>query len=364
MRGSRIADRGSRIADRGSRIADRGSRIADRGSWLFLVARRSSLVALLIILALTNPATAQQSHLLVITGSGGEAKYSQQFHEWATKLVTAATGKHGVAQANVVYLSEKPELGGGNAGKSTREEVEKAFGELATRSAPGDVVLIVLIGHGSAESGEARFNLPGPDLGAKDYERLLGKLPARKIGFVNAASASGAFVAPLSAAGRVLVTATRSGMERNETVFARFFVEAYAGDGADADKDNKVSLLEAFTYAAREVERWYGEQTRLLTEHAQLDDDGDGKGTVKPDGRTGDGVVARSFILAGIPAVVASNPALKALYDERKQLEEKVALLRSMKASMEPPVYERELEKLLVELAEKNQQIKQLEGRK
>jgi hypothetical protein len=225
-------------------------------------------------------------------------------------------------------------------------------------------VLIVLIGHGSAQAGTARFNLPGPDLTAAEYQKLLEPLTARKIGFVNTASASGAFVATLTAPGRTVVTATRSGMEGNETVFARFFVDAYAVDGADTDKDNKVSLLEAYTFAARETERWYNEQNRLLTEHAQLDDDGDGKGAAKPDGRTGDGMVARTLVLGGVPAAVAANPALKALYDERKALEEKVATLRSMKASMDAAIYERELEKLLLELAEKNQQIRQAEGKK
>ena len=309
-------------------------------------------------------ASGQQSHLLVITGAAGEPKYAQQFHEWATKLMAAGLAKHGVLAANIVYLSGNPELGGMNAGRSTREAVQKAFADLDTRSRPGDNILIVLIGHGSAQAGAARFNLPGPDLTAAEYQKLLEPLTARKIGFVNTASASGAFVAALSAPGRTLVTATRSGMEGNETVFARFFADAYAGDGADTDKDNKVSLLEAYTFAARETERWYNEQNRLLTEHAQLDDDGDGKGAAKPDGRAGDGMVARTLVLGGIPAAVAANPALKALYDERKALEEKVATLRSMKASMDAAIYERELEKLLVELAEKNQQIRQAEGKK
>ncbi|MGH7470840.1 MAG: hypothetical protein ACRENP_23075 [Longimicrobiales bacterium] len=328
------------------------------------VTRYASCVALACALMWAGPATAQQSHLLIITGSAGTPTHSQQFHEWSTKLMLAATTKHGMAASNVVYLSEKPELGGGNAGRSTREAVEKAFTDLVARSSPSDAVLIVLIGHGSAEGGEARFNLPGPDLNAKDYQRLLEKLPGRKIGFVNTASASGAFLPVLTGAGRVVVTATRSGMERNETVFANHFVAAYTGDGADTDKDNKVSLLEAYNYAAREVERWYNEQNRLLTEHAQLDDDGDGKGVSKPDGRQGDGLVARAHWLAGAPAAVASNPELRALYDEKKQLEEKVATLRTMKASMEPALYERELEKLLVELAEKSQRIRQLEARK
>lgn len=315
-------------------------------------------------LLIPRAANAQQSHLLVITGSTGEPKYGQLFHEWAAKLITGATTKHGVPAANVIYLTEDPAIGGSRAAKASKESVEKAFADLATKSKPGDVVVVVLIGHGSYQAGQARFNLPGPDLTAADYHKLLNQLPERKIGFVNAASASGAFMAPLSALGRTVVTATRSGNEGNETIFAKFFSEAYSGDGADADKDGRVSLLEAYTYAATEVERWYGEQNRLMTEHAQLEDDGDSKAVSKPDGRTGDGVFARGLVLGGVPVAVTNNPELKALYDTKRSIEEKINTLRGMKPRMEAAVYDRELEKLLVELAETNQKIKQLETKK
>jgi hypothetical protein len=322
-------------------------------------ARSATRAALLLtgILAVVQPVSSQQSHLLVITGSAGSAAHSQQFHDWANKLVSAATTKYGLAPTNVVYLSER------NNG-SSKAAVEKAFADLVSRSARGDAVLIVLIGHGSSVSGQSRFNLPGPDLTATDYKRLLDALAGRKIGFVNTASASGAFTSVLSSTGRVVVTATRSGMEGNETVFARFFSEAYSGAGADTDKDNKVSLLEAYTFAAREVERWYNEQNRMMTEHATLDDDGDNKGTSKPDGRSGDGLVARGFVLGGVPAAVASNPELRALYEDKKKIEERISALRGMKANMDSAIYEREMEKLLVDLAEKDQRIRQLEVRK
>ncbi len=329
-------------------------------------ATRLGAGALLCVLLAVRPglAVGQQSHLLVITGSTGEPKYGQLFHEWAAKLIVGATTKHGVPAANITYLTEDPAIGGSKSARSSKENVEKAFTELAARSSAGDVVVVVLIGHGSVQSGQARFNLPGPDLTAVDYQKLLSQLPDRKIGFVNTASASGAFVSSLSALGRTVVTATRSGNEGNETIFAKFFAEAYSGDGSDADKDGKVSLLEAYNFAAREVERWYGEQNRLMTEHAQLEDDGDSKGASKPDGRTGDGLFARSLVLGGVPVAVTTNPELKALYDAKRSTEEKINTLRGMKPRMEVAVYDRELEKLLIELAETNQKIKQLEAKK
>jgi hypothetical protein len=323
---------------------------------------RSGLAILACAAFLATSVGAQQSHVLVITGVAGDPEFSTKFHEWAVKLVDAASSKHGVATENIVYLSEKPELGR-NAGKSTRENVQSAFARLTEKSRSGDAVLIVLIGHGSLDGGVSRFNLPGPDLVAEDYEKLLDQLEGRKVALVNTSSASGGFVGALTNRGRTIVTATRSGMERNETVFARFFVEAYAGTGADTDKDNQVSLLEAYTYAAKEVDRWYKEQNRLLTEHAVLDDDGDGKGTSAPDGRSGDGTFAKSFLLSNNVAVSA-DPALRALMEEKRLIEENLDALRALKSKMDAATYEKQLEKMLVDLALKNQQIKQLEAKK
>jgi len=320
-----------------------------------------TLTSLVLAGALLATEASAQSHVLVVTGIAGEPKYSQQFHEWASKLIEGLVTKNGVPAGNVTYLSEK-EGQPKSAGRSTRENVEKAFVTLESASKPGDAVMIVLIGHGSVEGGAApRFNLPGPDLSVKDYERLLGKLPDRKIAFVNTASASGGFVESLSSRGRSIVTATRSGREVNETIFAKFFVEAYAGAGADTDKDNQVSLLEAYTFALKETERWYKEQNRMVTEHAQLDDDGDGKASSGPDGRSGDGLYAKAFLLARGAAANAS-PALRALYDEKREIEVKIDALRALKPKMEPATYDKELERLLLDLALKNQQIKKLEG--
>lgn len=313
-------------------------------------------------LLLASGLSAQSSHVLIITGVGGEPAYSARFHEWATRLADAAVNKHAVPAANITYLSEKPEQGGRIAGKSDKASVEAAFARIAAKSQTDDAVLVVLIGHGSAEGGEPRFNLPGPDLTAKDYQRLLATLEGRRVAFVNTASASGAFTEALSARGRTVITATRSGMERNETIFGKFFADGYAGASSDMDKDGKVSLLEAYTFAARETERWYKEQNRLMTEHAVLDDDGDGKGTALPDGR-GEGASARNFVLANAVAANAS-PELRAALQQRRQLEEKIETLRSMKSKMEAAAYEKELEQLLVELATLNQAIKKLEAKK
>jgi len=316
--------------------------------------RRFAAAAIGAMMVTASAVSAQQPNLIVVTGVAGEPQYTKRFHQWATGLIDAMK----LPATKVHYLAEKPETTARRAtGKSTRDEVAAVIRTVAAKSQ--DPILLVLIGHGSGE-GEPRFNLVGPDLTATELNRMLDAIGDRRVAVINAASASGAFLEPLSAPGRIIVTATRSGLERNETIFAQHLVEAF--QAGDADKDGRISLLEAFNYARSEVDRWYREQNRLVTEHAMLEDNGDGKGSMEPDGRT-DGAIARTFYLAGAAAVTATtDPRLRTLYAEKQALEEKIETLKSMKAGMEEAVYERELEKLLIDLSLKNQEIRKLEG--
>jgi hypothetical protein len=183
--------------------------------------------------------------------------------------------------------------------------------------------------------------------------------------FVNAASASGDFISELSGPNRTVITATRSGFEKNETIFAGYFVEAFASEGADADKDERVSVLEAFNFARREVARAYETDGLLLTEHALLDDDADGEGSAEPNPQGGgEGRLARTLFLAGGAAVSApssSDPRLAALYEEKRVLEEEIASLRQRKEVLDVETYEQQLERLLVDLALKTREIRELE---
>jgi hypothetical protein len=323
---------------------------------------------LLAFLLLPTPLAAQQSYLLVVSGLSGEPRYADRFHDWATTMMEAAQDRWGVTQDNIVYLAEKTDRDPQRiAARSTRENVESAAQEIAGRASSGDLVFVLLIGHGATADGEARISLPGPDMSAADFAKLLDRFATQRVVFVNAASASGGFIPELSGENRAIITATRSGRERNETIFGEHFVEAYAADGADVDKDERVSALEAFEYARHEVARVYEADGRLLTEHALLDDDGDGEGSTDPDPRAGsEGQLARTLFLIGGPTVVAGEPAdpgLVALYGEKRALEEAIAALRLRKDEMSTDAYEQELEELLVELALKTRQIRELEGK-
>jgi hypothetical protein len=307
------------------------------------------------------------SHVFIVSGIGGQPQYSDTFHRWGVAMFDAAAERFGLPAENLVLLTERPERDPERIhARSTKENVEQALDDLAQRVAPTDRIFILLIGHGSSDGAESRFNLPGPDMSAADFAAQLDKFPTQTVAFVNASSASGDFVSALSGPNRVLVTATKTGFERNESIFGEFFVEAFASEGADTDHDERVSILEAFNYARHEVVRRYEDSGRLMTEHALLDDNGDGEGTTNPDSSETDGTLARTLFLDRL-GVVASGPAsgdslLVALYNEKRELETRIADLRNLKDQMEQEVYEAELERLLVELALKNRAIREREA--
>jgi hypothetical protein len=325
------------------------------------------LIAAAALLATGAAASAQTTRLAVIVGLSGDPEHAELFGRWAATLVDAA-GRMGVARDHVVYLAEKPEADPKRiTGRSTAEQIVKAFAALAAGGTAEDRVFIVLIGHGTFDGRVAKFNLPGPDLTAADFEPLLKRLPSQHVVLVNTSSASGPFVEALAGPGRAIVAATRNGSERFATLFGGPFVDALAGveDGADADKNRRVSVLEAFDYAKREVNAAYEREGIMVTEHAILSDDGAAEGTQTPTADGKQGRVAGMLSLGSAAAeALPTDPALRALYVERRDIERRLESLKLLKDSMEPARYASELERLATELARKTREIREAEGKR
>lgn len=313
------------------------------------------LLAVLPFIAV-RPAAAQETYLLVITGVEGDAAHGDQFHKWAEALIDTAKTKGGLAAANVAFLADKVERDPANIRvRSTSENVRKAFADLAERARPSDEVFIVLIGHGSYDGRVAAFNLPGPDLAVADYAKLLDKIRSSRVVFVNTASSSGEFAKGLAGPGRTIVTATRTGGERNETRFPAFFIEAFTGDAADRDRNGRISVQEAFEYAKTKVQQAFEREGYVLSEHATLEETGAAAaGSLYLESER-----ARSADIASV-----TDPKLRAALEEKRQLEDQIAGLRLRKASMPADQYEQELEKLVTALAVKTRAIQQIEGKK
>lgn len=333
---------------------------------------RSAILAVL-LLAGASPVLGQQTHILVVVGLGGDPEYRETFHTWATDLISAAEGRFGVEEERIVYLGERPDDAPDLVdGRSTVENLEAVLGEMADAASPGDRVLLFLIGHGTGQGEEVEFNLPGPDLTPGELDRMLDRFQDQTVAVVNSASSSGPFLPVLSGPGRLVLTATRSAQERNETQFAGFFVEALSEDGSDLDKDGLVSLAEAFQYARREVDRFYESQNLLATEHAQLDDNGDGEGTGELTDEALDGDLAQAFWIGSsaelgpgaevVDSLAQTDPELRRLLEEKADLERQVRELRALRGQMEEARYEEALEALLVELALKNREIRERGG--
>lgn len=297
----------------------------------------------------SSPAqTNEQRSLVLVIGASGEPEYAEQFTAWAG-LWKEAAAKGGLQTVVIGEDKENPEHDRARLLGALTNEVAKPDGEL----------WLVFIGHGTFDGRAAKFNLRGPDISADDLAALL-KLCKRPMAVIDCASASGPFINALSAPGRVIITATRSGYEVNATRFGGYFAKAVADPAADLDKDGQTSLLEAYLFASRQVALFYEEAGRLATEHPLLDDNGDALGTpadwfrgvraVKSaaNGKSVDGVRANQLSLVRSDAEQELSAEARARRDE---LEKKLSELVSRKKSMGEDEYYQELESLLVEVA-------------
>ena len=293
-----------------------------------------------------------QTWLVVIGGLGGEPRYTAAFDEHARRLLAAAGERLAIPATHLVYRSES------TTPAVSKGVVRAVLEDVAARAEPDATVIVLLLGHGSAVGGEARFHLPGPDLTAEEFAGLLAPFATQEVVVINAASASGPWIEALAGPRRTVITATRSAVERDETVFPRYFVAALASDTSDADRNGRTSVLEAFTFARREVERHYEEARRLRTEHALLDDDGDGQGSRDPDPAAGGDGARAAALYFDAGAAATGDPVLADLLARRDSLERALASLRAARESLGEAEYSTRLERLLLELARVAREIR------
>ena len=286
---------------------------------------------------------------VIINGAGGEPEYAKQFEQWSKELGSVLSERFGFDSKQIRVLTEK---------QATAEEVKRTFASLKLQLDANNLLFVFLIGHGSFDGKESKFNLIGPDLPASEYNVLLSALPTRRIVVFNMASASGEFIKSLAAKGRIVITATRNGQETNATRFTGFLITALNAADGDTDQDGHTSVLEAFVYATRLTDDFYKRAGRLASEHAMIDDNGDGVGHEKVE--AGEGLLARATYLDSLSVdEAAASAATGKLLKERTRLEGEIEQLIARKQSMPEGEYEANLERLFIELAKVNRSIKQ-----
>lgn len=292
----------------------------------------SPACAVLLCLAAAHTAFGA-TYFLTVAGLGGEPDYEQRFQMLAAdtdKLLRASPGSDKVVET----------IKGADA---TRAKLEAALNRIAAQAKPTDAFVLMMIGHGTFDGAEYKFNLPGPDISAPELAVLLNRIPAGRQLVVNMTSASGGSVDALKREGRVIITATKSGTEKNATVFARYWVEALRDPAADTDKNQAITALEAFRYAQAKTAAFFAEQKHLATEHAQLAD----------EARAG----AFTLVRFGSAAAEVTDPAKRALIASKEEIENKIDALKYQKDLMDAEDYRRQLTALLLQLAKTQEAI-------
>jgi hypothetical protein len=302
-------------------------------------------VLLLLCIAVALPAA---NYYVIVSGLGGTPEYDTQFAKWATDLDHEF--RRNGPDTQVVMLS-------GNA--ATRQHVEQILSHLEGEVRPEDAFALLLIGHGTFDGTDYKMNLPGPDITAGELAALLNRIPARRQLVVNMTSCSGASLTVLAKRDRIVITATKSGTEKNAPVFARYWLDALRDPATDTDKNGTISALEAFVYAQRKTNAYFESEKLLATEHAMMTDNGssDAVRQPKPDNRQG--VLASAFPLVRPQVEIATRlaPEKQKLVAKKEELEAKIDRLKYQKPAMPEDEYKQQLTALLLELARTQAEI-------
>jgi hypothetical protein len=295
-----------------------------------------------LLLIAVSAALRAETFYFTVAGLGGEPEYDARFSGWAKDLDKLLHQVEPQAKIKTLYGAD-----------ATRANVEAYLHDLAKEAKPDDSVVLMLIGHGSFDEFDYKFNLPGPDLSATELAGLLDKIPAHQL-IVNMTSASGGSIAALEKPKRVVITATKTGTEKNATVFPRYWIEGLRDPAADSDKNDIVTALEVFRYAEEKTAKFYETQKRLSTEHALIEDAGKGEGVKAPSAENGEGLTAGRFAILhlGATAVQSRDPAKLALLKQKEELEAQIDDLKYRKASMAVQEYRGQLQQLLIQLAQ------------
>jgi hypothetical protein len=318
----------------------------------------TSMTRLLLVLSLALAATssfAADRYAVVVTGASGGDDYARKYDTLRVSFVSTLKEKFGFDPSHLAVLADHESAG---VLLATRANVQHVLSDLRQRMTKDDLLFVLLIGHGTSANGEdAKFNLVGPDLSASEWSDLVKPIPGRLV-FVDTSGASFPFMQKLAGRGRVVLTATDSAVQQFETVFPEFFIKAFEDPAADLDKDGRVSLWEAFSYASAGVRQWFDQHGQLPTERPLLDDDGDGVGR-EAQNPGSDGALARAVYLEPDAAsAVEGGATLTVLQKAKADLERRIEELKARKSAMAPDAYDAELERLLLELARVSQQIR------
>jgi len=318
-------------------------------------------ICIAIILMLFVPTLVRaKSYHIIVCGSGGEKVYEDKFQQWGTRLETVLNDNLHVSEQSLFLLTEF----GKEGHDSSKETFLATMNHIKESMNDEDSLFLYLIGHGSFYKNQAKFHIPGPDLLAQELDALLYTLPSKYTMIINASSGSAPFIPILSAEHRIVCVATKSGKEINATEFMEGFIEGMESGNADSDHDGRISLWEASQYATKQTANWYTREGLVATEHALLDDNGDGVGTrlespLDDTNEKRDGTVARHVYLRD--SLFSAQVPQDLIVDYTKAIES-VEELKQHKGDKQLEEYYQELEVLLLNAAKLRRTIRTYES--
>jgi hypothetical protein len=292
------------------------------------------MLLLLISTILLIPNANAALYVTIVQGLGGLPEYDDKFADQAQKIYDAS-----ITLADASHVTS---MAGDDA---TRSALLIHFQNLAESMNEDDRAAIYLVGHGSYDGEQYKFNISGPDITDADLAEILESFPGQNHFLVNTSSTSGAILDGLESDQRVIITATRNGNEKNATEFGNYFAAALASDIADINKNNNVSIQEAFDFAERSVAEFFESSGKLATEHPQIRGEG-----------------AASFSLARVEPLATSdeNPRINALISRRLELDTEIESLQLRRNEFSNVEYIQNLQALILESAEISEQIDSL----
>lgn len=293
-----------------------------------------SVLALSFFSIAVAPAQAEL-YITIVQGLGGEPRFDEQFHEQSRLIAEASAA-----------LTDDDKIRLYQGDEATRENLLAHFETISAQMTDEDRAAIYLIGHGSFDGESYKFNIPGLDIDNEDILNIMNALPGENHFLLNTSSTSGALLEPLENENRILITATRSGNEKNATFFGQYFVAALTDDEADINKNNNISIQEAFDYAQRQVADYFEGQGQLATEHSEIRGEG-----------------AAQFVLARLNQNVidaGDNPKLADLQQQSEDINRQIEDLQLRRTEFSNAEYIQQLQALILESARINEAIEQL----
>ena len=318
---------------------------------------RAIVAAVALLLVLAVEAGAQQRYALIVSGATGGDEYAAQYTAWTDAFSRTLTDRLRFLPERVTILNESDD----RSTAATAANVRRTFESLRQQMGRNDTLLVLLIGHGTFDGTDAKFNLVGPDMDSVEWSALLKPINGQVI-VVNTTAGSFPFVERLSGPRRIVISATDSVAQRFDTAFPEYFVRAFEQDAADLDKNGRISIWEAFAAASAGVKRHYQSRGQLATERGILDDDGDGKGRGVADEGEDGALSARTYLDENLPGAAPTDEELLKLLQRKALVEAEVDELKIRKTFLPAPEYAREFERLMIELARVSSEVRKRTG--